>query len=129
MLSRDGARRSGYELLGHSGVTFDQLTALAPPLSDIAPEIRDQLARDALYRGYAHRQQQDADNLRRDEAHRIPPDFDYAALSGLSNELKQKLARVRPASIAHANRIEGMTPAALALILATLRRQGQRQSA
>jgi tRNA uridine 5-carboxymethylaminomethyl modification enzyme len=129
VLSRDGARRSAYELLGHSGVSFDQLIALDPSLSDIAPDIRDQLARDALYRGYAHRQQQDADHLRRDEAHRIPPDFDYASLSGLSNELKQKLARVRPASIAHANRIEGITPAALALILATLRRQSQRQSA
>ena len=129
VLSRDGARRSAYELLGHSGVTFDQLVALDPSLGRIAPDARDQLARDALYRGYAHRQQQDADRLRRDEAHRIPPDFDYDALSGLSNELKQKLSRVRPASIAHANRIEGITPAALALILATLRRQSQRQSA
>ncbi len=129
VLSRDGARRSAYELLGHSGVTFDQLVALDPSLERIAPDARDQLARDAIYRGYAHRQQQDADRLRRDEAHRIPPDFDYDALSGLSNELKQKLSRVRPASIAHANRIEGITPAALALILATLRRQSQRQSA
>ena len=129
VLSRDGARRSAYELLGHSGVTFDQLVALDPSLERIAPDARDQLARDAIYRGYAHRQQQDADRLRRDEAHRIPPDFDYDALSGLSNELKQKLSRVRPASIAHANRIEGITPAALALILATLRRQSQRQRA
>jgi tRNA uridine 5-carboxymethylaminomethyl modification enzyme len=67
--------------------------------------------------------------MRRDEAQAIPEDFDYAVLSGLSNELKTKLTHLRPHTLAQAGRIEGVTPAALALILATIRRQGRRSSA
>jgi tRNA uridine 5-carboxymethylaminomethyl modification enzyme len=89
--------------------------------------VREQVARDAMYARYADRQANDAEALRRDEALLIPVDFDYSELSGLSNELKAKLQRLRPASIAQAGRIEGMTPAALVLILAILKRNERRR--
>ncbi|MGR3758146.1 MAG: tRNA uridine-5-carboxymethylaminomethyl(34) synthesis enzyme MnmG, partial [Tranquillimonas sp.] len=74
------------------------------------------------------RQARDAELLRRDAAVEIPPDFDFAAVGGLSNEIRQKLALVRPENLGQANRIEGMTPAALTAILAALR-QSARASA
>jgi tRNA uridine 5-carboxymethylaminomethyl modification enzyme len=117
----DGARRNGFDALSLPEVNFAMLERLAPELEDIAPETRAQLERDALYANYLERQQEDAAALRRDEAQKIPADFDYGALSGLSNELKSKLQRVRPSTLAQAGRVEGMTPAALMLILARLR--------
>ncbi len=87
---------------------------------------RQQLCRDALYAQYVDRQAQDAEALKRDESIVIPADFDYADLPGLSSELKAKLLRARPDTIAHAGRLEGMTPSALTLILARIRR-AQRQ--
>ena len=117
----DGARRSGFEALGLPDARFDMLVRLAPELADIAPETSAQIARDALYASYLPRQEADAAALRRDEAHAIPADFDYGALQGLSNELKDKLSRARPATLAQAARIEGITPAALTLILSRLR--------
>ena len=77
---------------------------------------------------YILRQEADVAALRRDEAHAIPADFDYAALQGLSNELKAKLTLARPATLAQAGRVEGMTPAALTLILATLRAAERRRA-
>lgn len=124
-LAPDGARRNGMEWLSVPDVTFDHLMAEAPELDDIAPEIRAQLARDALYLHYLDRQDRDAEALKRDEAHEIPADFDYGALSSLSRELKQKLMRARPGTIAQAARIEGITPAALVLILARLKQDAR----
>ncbi len=128
-LSKDGHRRSGYQLLGYPDVTIEGLAAAFADLRMIPPSIRTQLETDALYANYIDRQQADIDALRRDEHHIIPLDFDYAALSGLSNEMKSKLIRARPGTLAQANRIEGVTPAALALILVHLRRDGLRRSA
>jgi len=120
-INPDGGRRSGYELLSFPDVGFDQLIAADPSLSAIAPEIREQLSRDALYANYIARQQEDVKAMQRDEGHEIPQEFDYSSLSGLSNELKAKLIRTQPRSLAQAGRVEGMTPAALTLILAKLR--------
>jgi tRNA uridine 5-carboxymethylaminomethyl modification enzyme len=128
-LSKDGARRSAYQLLALPGVTFDVLGAAFPDLLIVPAQVRTQLETDALYANYIDRQKADIDAMRRDEHHVIPAEFDYTALSGLSNELKSKLIRARPETLAHANRIEGVTPAALALILAHLRRNDQRRSA
>ena len=127
-ISRDGARRTGPELLAFADVGFEDLLALRPELSDIRVDIQEQLKRDALYAQYVARQARDVDNLRRDEAHAIPADFDYGVLSGLSNELRQKLAAVRPETLGQAGRVEGMTPAALTLILARLRLAERRAS-
>ena len=127
-ISRGGAARTGPELLAFADVGFEDLLALRPELSDIRVDIQEQLKRDALYAQYVARQARDVDNLRRDETHAIPTDFDYGILSGLSNELRQKLAAVRPETLGQASRVEGMTPAALTLILARLRMRERRAS-
>jgi tRNA uridine 5-carboxymethylaminomethyl modification enzyme len=127
-VSPDGPRRTAFDVLGLPDVAFDALLVLEPALSDIEPDTREQLGRDALYAKYVVRQARDVEAMRRDEAEAIPEDFNFAALSGLSNELKQKLLVSRPATLAQAGRVEGMTPAALTLILAKLR-QRRRKSA
>lgn len=128
-VSEDGNRRSGYDLLSIPGVTVDGLTAVAPQLGEIAPDIRAQVAKDALYANYIARQQREVEALRRDEAQNIPTDFDYSRLDGLTRELSDKLGRARPESIAQAARIEGVTPAALTLILAKIRQADRTKSA
>ncbi|MDA8585846.1 tRNA uridine-5-carboxymethylaminomethyl(34) synthesis enzyme MnmG [Rhodobacteraceae bacterium] len=127
-ISRDGAKRSALELLSFADVTFDKVSQLRPGLSDIEGGIQEQLKRDALYAHYLKRQARDVENLRRDEAHEIPVDFDYAALNGLSHELTQKLIAARPETLGQAGRVEGMTPAALTLLLARLRKGVRRAS-
>ena len=127
-VNADGNRRSGFDLLAFPDVGFDDVIALDPALADVAPEIRAQIEKDALYANYIKRQEMDVAAMKRDEAQAIPADFDYSLLEGLSNELKGKLARVRPATLGQAGRVDGMTPAALTLILARLR-QMERRSA
>ncbi|MEZ5771068.1 MAG: tRNA uridine-5-carboxymethylaminomethyl(34) synthesis enzyme MnmG [Defluviimonas denitrificans] len=122
-VGQDGHRRSAFELLAFPDVAFDDLLRLDPSLTDLDPEIREQISRDAMYATYIDRQATEVEALRRDEAHEIPPDFDYRMLSGLSFELTAKLERARPATLAQAGRIDGMTPAALTLILAAIRRK------
>jgi tRNA uridine 5-carboxymethylaminomethyl modification enzyme len=128
-VGQDGQRRSGFTLLSFADVGFDQLERAHPGLSGLALDIRDQLKRDATYATYIERQQADVAAMKRDEAHEIPVDFDYAALSGLSNELRDKLLRARPETLAQAGRVDGMTPAALTLILAALRRMARLRDA
>jgi tRNA uridine 5-carboxymethylaminomethyl modification enzyme len=127
-VNADGNRRSGFDLLAFPDVGFDDVIGLDPSLADVGPEIRAQIEKDALYANYIKRQEQDVAAMKRDEAQAIPTDFDYAVLEGLSNELKGKLGRVRPATLGQAGRVDGMTPAALTLILARLR-QMERRSA
>lgn len=124
-LSRDGTRRDGFQLLALPGVNFDALLALDGRLDSVAPPIRRQIERDALYAPYLARQSEDAERLRRDECRVIPADFSFASLYGVSYELRTKLERIRPDNLAQACRIEGMTPAALTLIMAHLRRLRQ----
>ncbi|MCY1126433.1 tRNA uridine-5-carboxymethylaminomethyl(34) synthesis enzyme MnmG [Frigidibacter sp. RF13] len=124
-LNQDGKRRTGYQLLSYPDVSFAQLADVSANLMAIAPDIRDQLCRDALYAPVIDRQAEDAERLRRDEAQLIPDGFAYDRLDGLSAELKAKLTRTRPTTLAQAGRIEGMTPAALTLILAVLRREAR----
>ncbi len=121
-VNQDGNRRTAMAVLAFPDVGFDQITALVPELEGTDIEIRRQIERDALYANYIERQQRDVDAMKRDEAHVIPLDFDYFALEGLSNEMKQKLSKAKPANIAQAGRVEGVTPAALTLVLARLRR-------
>ncbi len=124
-VNQDGQRRSAYRLLSMPGVGFEDLVRGAPVLAEIEPDIRAQLSCDALYANFMERQRQDAEQLRRDEAVAIPEGFDYTALDGLSSELKAKLIRLRPATLAQAARVEGITPAALTLILAIIRRNAR----
>ncbi len=124
-VSEDGTRRNGLEILSIPSVSFEQLIGVSEDLGKTPPEIRVQVARDALYAQYIERQKREVAALKRDEAEVIPPDFDYGVLDGLTKELAGKLARIRPENLAQAGRIEGMTPAALTLILAKLRRQAR----
>lgn len=120
-VNQDGARRSAFQILSFPDVGFADLLRLDPSYAEIDAESQEQLARDALYASYIDRQARDVAMMKRDEAHVIPEDFAYQPIDGLSNELKGKLDRARPENLAQAARIEGMTPAALSLILAKLR--------
>ncbi len=128
-VGQDGVRRNGFALLSFADVGFAQLQQVDPELANLAPEIREQIARDALYANYITRQDADVQAMQRDESHEIPEAFDYAVLGGLSNELKGKLARIQPRSLAQAGRIDGMTPAAMTLILARLKQLGRQRAA
>ncbi len=128
-ISEDGQRRSAYQLLAFPDVGFDQIEKLCPDVSDIPQDTKEQLCRDALYVNYIARQAQDAEAVRRDELREIAKDFDYDRLEGLSTELKAKLKLRRPENLAQAALVEGMTPAALTVILARLRREVREKSA
>ncbi|RMF36256.1 MAG: tRNA uridine-5-carboxymethylaminomethyl(34) synthesis enzyme MnmG [Alphaproteobacteria bacterium] len=121
-VTQDGQRRSGLDLLAYPDIGFGDLARLWPDLADLSPEIAGQLERDATYAVYLERQARDIAALQRDEAIPIPAGFAYRGIPGLSAELAAKLDRHRPETLAQAARIEGMTPAALTLLLARLRR-------
>jgi tRNA uridine 5-carboxymethylaminomethyl modification enzyme len=112
----DGVRRNAMELL--SLTDFGSLVRIWPELGSMTPEIVEQLEIDAQYAGYLDRQDADIIAFRRDEERALPVDLDYVAVIGLSNEVRQKLERIRPATLGQAARIEGVTAAALTLVLA-----------
>lgn len=120
-INQDGKRRDGFDLLSFQAVEFSDLIAMRPELADVDRGIQRQIERDALYAHYVRRQQKDVDAMKRDEAHKIPADFEYSAIAGLSNELQTKLQSVRPETLGQAGRIDGMTPAALTLVLAKIK--------
>ncbi len=125
-VKEDGKRRGATELLSLPDVDFSDLCAIWPDLSSHDAAIVDQLQKDALYANYLDRQQRDIDLLRKDEKLEIPPEFEFEQIPGLSNELKAKLKAVRPASMAQAARIDGITPAALTLIVANIRKTAKK---
>src|SRR5512135_3687305 len=127
-LNKDGRRRTAFELLSYPNVTISDLGRIWPRFSELAPKIAEQIEIDAKYDVYLSRQAADIAAYRRDESFELPNDFDYAALPGLSNEMKQKLQMHRPRTIGHASRIDGVTPAALTLLVAHVRR-GKKKSA
>ncbi len=127
-INQDGSRRTALDLLGFPDITFDQLDAIWSELTELDSETRDQISREALYVSYIERQERDVAALARDEAQKIHEDMDYASIGGLSNEIRSKLSAVRPTTLGQAGRIDGMTPAALSLVLVKLR-QHQRKSA
>ena len=124
LISQDGVRRSVFQLLAFPDADRDLLESMCPDFAQFTTPIKDQTAKDALYAQYLVRQADDVAALQREEGQVISAKLDYSNIAGLSNELKQKLARVRPPSLGHAARIEGMTPAGLTLLLAALRRAG-----
>ena len=128
-INKDGTKRTGFQLLSFPDVSFEDLILLDDRLANVDQEIRRQVERDALYANYIDRQQRDIDLLQKDEAHKIPAHFDYDSISGLSNELKNKLGKAQPVNLAQAARIDGMTPSALTLLLSHLKRGSKRMSA
>jgi tRNA uridine 5-carboxymethylaminomethyl modification enzyme len=125
-VNQDGVRRSAFELAAQPHLTLDVLARVWPELSAIKPALARRIEADAKYAVYLDRQEEDVARYRRSEAAALPPDLDYASLSGLSNELKAKFIAARPGSLGQAGRIEGATPAALALIAAHARRRRAR---
>ena len=125
-VNRDGVRRSAFDLLAYPEVTIGRLADIWSELSQISPDISEQIEIDAKYAVYLDRQSVDIAAVRRDDGLKIPSDFDYVTLSGLSNEMRHKLEMIRPATIGQASRIEGVTPAALTLVLGTIRREQRR---
>jgi tRNA uridine 5-carboxymethylaminomethyl modification enzyme len=121
-LNKDGQRRTAFELLSYPGVSIGDLAKIWPRFGEFAPNITEQIEIDAKYDVYLSRQAADVAAYRRDESFTLPDDLDYAALPGLSNEVKQKLIAQRPRTIGHAGKIDGVTPAALTLLVAHVRR-------
>lgn len=121
-VNQDGKRRTARELLSFPSVDWDQICRLWPEFADVPARVADGVAIDALYAGYIERQASDIVDVQREEDRQIPEDFDYTALPGLSNELKQKLGAARPWSVSQAKKINGMTPAAISLLIAYLRK-------
>ena len=113
----DGVRRSMSELLAYPSIQWDDLARIWPEMQDWSQPIRAQIETDARYAGYLDRQQADIDAFRRDEALTLPSDMDYLALEGMATEVRQKLAAARPVTLGQAARLDGMTPAALTLLL------------
>jgi tRNA uridine 5-carboxymethylaminomethyl modification enzyme len=121
-INRDGRKRSAFELLSYPGVDVARLAAIWPEIGSLDPTIAEQLAVDARYAVYVKRQELDIASFRKDEGIAIPSDFAFSALPGLSAELRHKLDRHRPENLGQAARLDGMTPAALMLLLAHLKK-------
>ena len=121
---RDGGRRSAADMLALEGIIIGSLTGLWPELDTIDHSLRPQLEADCRYAGYLERQRADIEALQRDEAISIPPDFDYGAVGGLSAEARDAMMRLRPQTIGQANRLPGLTPAAVVAVLRHLKRDG-----
>lgn len=122
-INADGQRRSLIQLLAYPDIGFEDLARLWPAMRDWSAPVREQIEIEAAYHGYMERQDADVAQFRADESLSLPSDLDYAALGGLSNEVKEKLARVRPATLGQAARIEGVTPGALIALMAYVRRR------
>lgn len=127
-VSRDGAKRSAYDVLAIAGADLDVVRRAFDFYQMMEQDVLAQLQIDSTYDQYSDRQAREVADLRRQETQRIPGDFDYGRVSGLSSELKQKLVSARPESILQASRIEGITPAALLLLLAHLRKPVERRA-
>jgi tRNA uridine 5-carboxymethylaminomethyl modification enzyme len=126
MINLDGKRRNALEILAYDGVDFARLRGVWPELAEITPQVAEQMEIEAQYAGYLDRQEADIVAFRRDEDMRLPVDLDYRAIGGLSNEAKDKLSTVRPATLGQAARIEGMTPGAITAVLGYLRRAAKK---
>jgi tRNA uridine 5-carboxymethylaminomethyl modification enzyme len=121
-INDDGRRRTLYQMLAHPSASDGVLERLWPELAAWSADVREQVRIDASYAGYLDRQEADVLALQKEDALRLPSGVDYAAIGGLSSELKEKLARIRPISLGQAGRVEGMTPGALTALLAHVRR-------
>jgi len=127
-LNHDGHRRSGFELLAYPEIGWSELRGIWPELSAVDPSIAVHLEIDAKYDVYLKRQTADVDAFRRDEG-LILSDIDYSAVPGLSNEARSKLEAARPRTVGQAGRLDGLTPAALGILAAYLRREARRRPA
>jgi tRNA uridine 5-carboxymethylaminomethyl modification enzyme len=121
-VNEDGKSRTAFELLSYPNIGLEEVERLWPSVGAISPAVMEQLIVDAQYAVYLDRQRQDVEAVRRDESRAIPQWVDYSEIAGLSMELRQKLTQARPMTIAQAQAVDGMTPAAITLLLAVVRR-------
>ena len=121
-LNRDGQRRTAFELLSFPTIGIADLARIWPRFAMFHVKHLEQLEIDAKYEVYLSRQAADIAAFRRDESLELPDDIDYGAVKGLSNEARAKLAAIRPRTIGQAGRIDGLTPAALTLLVGHIRR-------
>ena len=124
-VTQDGKSRSALRLLAYQDITVERLTKIWPELSGVRADVVEQLEIEARYSTYLERQNADIEAFKRDEAMEIPPDLDLDSVGGLSNEVREKLKKVRPTSFGAAARISGVTPAALTALLRYVRRADQ----
>ncbi|MGH6942370.1 tRNA uridine-5-carboxymethylaminomethyl(34) synthesis enzyme MnmG [Hypericibacter sp.] len=127
-INQDGVWRSASEMLGYPGVTLGTLAKVWPELAAMPAEIAEQLEIESRYAGYLERQEADIRAFRREESLQLPADLDFAAVGSLSTEIRDKLNRVRPATLGQAGRISGVTPAALTALLRHVRSAGPRRA-
>lgn len=128
-INQDGRRRTAFEFLAFPDVDYAQLANIWPELNSVPTAYRHQLEIDARYASYVERQQADVDALKKDERTELPRGFDFTAISGLSAELCQKLTNQPPSTLAQAAKIDGMTPAALLLVRAHIKKADRRRIA
>ena len=121
-VNADGRRRSVLDLLALPDVDCERLAPIWPELRDMGHALRERLEADALYAGYLERQAQEVEDVRRSAGLLVPADLDYRAIPGLSAEVAERLERTAPETLGQAGRLEGVTPAALALLLLAIRR-------
>lgn len=122
-INQDGRRRSIGDLLSLPNVDLKALSAIWPEIEQFDPEVAEQLEFDALYAGYLQRQEADIVAFKKDESLKLPVDIDYQVIPGLSNEVRQRLVDAQPETLGQAARMEGVTPAALALLLAWMKKR------
>ena len=128
-ITKDGVRRDALELLSYPNIGLDKICEAFPALGEFPKVALRQVERECRYAPYLERQPAEIAQLHRDETVKLPLNFEFAAMAGLSAELREKLERVRPETLAQAGRIEGMTPAALTLLLLGVRRYGSERAA
>ncbi|MEN6541434.1 tRNA uridine-5-carboxymethylaminomethyl(34) synthesis enzyme MnmG [Parvibaculum sp.] len=122
-VNQDGVARSALDLLAYPDIGLGDIAAVWPELGELPGEIAEQLEIDAQYSGYLDRQESDIRAFRKDEGLSLPADLDYAAIPGLSNEVRLKLSRARPATLGQAARVDGVTPAAITTLLIYVKQQ------
>ena len=123
-VNQDGVRRNVIDLLAYPNISFKDLIPIWPELGALPAYAQTHLETESLYAGYIARQKRDIAAFKRDEALRIPPAFDYDSIGGMSNEVREKLKSIRPATLGQAARMEGVTPGALTALLAYLKKAG-----
>jgi tRNA uridine 5-carboxymethylaminomethyl modification enzyme len=128
-ISMDGVKRNGIELMGYKGVNYSKLREIFAELPESEEDVINHIKIDNHYKGYYSKQDADIKKFKKDEALKIPENIDYDKISGLTAEVKKKLMLIKPETFGQALRMEGMTPAAINLLLAYTKRYKFKQSA
>ncbi len=122
-IAKDGVRRSANQILGQKSVNMRKIREIWPEIKHVSRDIDEQLEINSHYKGYLKKQKADIIAFKRDENLIIPENLDYDSFSGLSNEAKSKFKKIKPKTMGQALRIDGITPAAVYILLSHLKRK------